>query len=245
MAAPASQNESMPAPLLRDFVDVDGGSFLMGSEDGRPDEAPVHRVQVRPFSIARLPVTNREYAHFLKVSGAPEPRYWHGPGYDDPAKPVVGIAWEEALHYTAWITHEIGRKVRLPTEAEWEYAALAGRSGVRYPWGDGMPQWAPGVPLDRAPLAGPAPAGLGPINPWGIGDLGWNIHEWCSDWYAANYYAVSTMDDPQGPASGERRASRGGAWRHQLKVSRCTARSAIPPALRDEAETVVAVAERR
>ena len=74
--------------------------------------------------------------------------------------------------------------------------------------------------------------GLSPANGYGLHDMGCNVHEWCSDWYAPTYYAASPDRDPQGPPSGRRRASRGGAWRHQIKVSRCAARSSLDPSFR-------------
>jgi len=92
-----------------------------------------------------------------------------------------------------------------------------------------MPDHETGVALADVAMDSTALVGLGPSNPWGIHDLGWNVHEWCSDWYGREYYAESPAFDPRGPSTGVRRASRGGAWRHQQKVSRCAARSAIPP----------------
>jgi len=73
---------------------------------------------------------------------------------------------------------------------------------------------------------------LGEPNPYGLYDICQNVHEWCSDWYDPGYYAVSPVDNPRGPAHGKRRASRGGAWRHHIKVARCAARSSIPPEFR-------------
>ncbi len=225
-----------PAPKaapMPDLVAVPGGSFLMGSDAGRPDERPVHRVTLRPFRIARTPVSNAAYTLYVAAGGEP-PRFWDDPLFNAPAQPVVGVAWEEAIAYCEWLTAQTGQPLRLPTEAEWEWAAHGAQTGAapRYPWGDEPPEFAPGLTLGNRPMQHPAPADEGPANPLGLLGLGWNVHEWCSDWYDAAYYAVSPEHDPRGPATGTRRASRGGAWRHQLKVSRSTQRSAIPPAFR-------------
>jgi formylglycine-generating enzyme required for sulfatase activity len=120
--------------------------------------------------------------------------------------------------------------VRLPSEAEWECAAKAGREAL-YPWGDDPPESLPDY--ERRWRAGPEPVDAYPSrHPLGFLGLGENVHEWCADWYDAGYYAVSPAEDPRGPAHGTRRASRGGAWRHAIKVSRCAARSSIPPTMR-------------
>ncbi|MDX1644215.1 MAG: SUMF1/EgtB/PvdO family nonheme iron enzyme, partial [Thermoanaerobaculia bacterium] len=129
--------------------------------------------------------------------------------------------------YCRWVSELWGEAARLPTEAEWEWAAKAERE-VLYPWGDDPPEALPDY--DRRWLEGPEPVDAYPsLHPWGFLGLGENVHEWCSDWYDREYYARSPVEDPAGPEEGRRRSSRGGAWRHAIKVSRCAARSSIPP----------------
>lgn len=192
-------------------------SFLMGSDDGRNDERPVHRVWIDAFAIGVTQVTNREYAAFVRATGHPLPPV----SFPDPEQPVVAVSWFDAVAFCDWRSIIEGRRVRLPSEAEWECAARGGVEGMRYPWGDEMP------PRDDAD--GPHPVGQGKPNAYGLYDLCENVHEWCGDWYAADFYRHSPERNPRGPASGTRRASRGGSWRHQINVSRCAARSSIPP----------------
>jgi formylglycine-generating enzyme required for sulfatase activity len=208
-------------------VSIAGGWFLMGSEDGAENERPIHRVWVDPFALGRFQVTNAEYATFLKASGHPEPPCWTDPALSDPNQPVVAVTWNDAASYCGWLGRVTDRRYRLPTEAEWEFAARGGAEGRRYPWGD--------AELDRhrrgGPAAGPDPVGRSTPNAYGLYDMCENVHEWCSDWFAADYYARSPARNPGGPQSGSRRVSRGGSWRHQIRFSRCAARSSIPPGL--------------
>jgi sulfatase modifying factor 1 len=209
---------------------IPGGEYLMGCDAGRDEEKPVHRVYVDPFEMAIYTVRNRDFALFLAATGHPAPPNWNDPDFNHPDQPVVAVSWFEAVKYCEWLSSVSGRIYRLPAEAEWERGARGGREGTLYPWGDEPPQQRPEY-LRRwgGEVRGPLPVGRGEPNAFGIYDLCENVHEWCGDWFQADYYTVSPERNPPGPAAGERRASRGGAWRHHVKVSRCAARSRIPP----------------
>lgn len=198
----------------------------MGSDDGQDDERPVHDVEVDAFECAVYPVTQEEYAVFLDATGHDLPREWRNDGRQIP---VTGVSWLDAMAFCEWRTRG-GDPMRLPTEAEWEFAARGGLDGARYPWGDEIPAWLPDG--GRGPLDGPWPVTTGEPNGYGIFGIGANIHEWCADWHAADYYAWSPVRNPTGPSAGVRRASRGGAWRHAMTVSRCAQRSKIDPSFR-------------
>lgn len=219
----------MNRPTAPDWIDLPGGSFEMGS-GLKANEKPRHRVTVSAFRLARAPVTRQEYQIFLDATGHPAPDFWGAPEFAGSAMPAVGPSWDDACRYCGWLNEQSGESARLPTEAEWEFAATGGRE-VLYPWGDDPPEALPDY--QRRWLGGPEPVDAYPsLHPRGFLGLGENVHEWCSDWYDAGYYAVSPERDPRGPDSGRRRASRGGAWRHAVKVSRCAARSSIPPGMR-------------
>ena len=210
------------------FVRIPAGRFLMGSDAGQDDERPVHEVDVDAFACAVYPVTQEAYAAFLDATGHTPPREW--PSEITTADlPVTGVSWLDAVAYCAWRA-AAGDPVRLPTEAEWERAARGGLKGATYPWGDGIPTWVPNG--GRGPLPGPWPVTLGESNGFGVFGIGANIHEWCADWHAADYYAHAPISNPLGPSTGIRRASRGGAWRHAVTVSRCAQRSKIDPGFR-------------
>lgn len=204
----------------------------MGCEPGRDDEKPVHRACVDAFEMAIYQVRNRDYALFLEATGHPAPRYWNDADFSHPDQPVVAVTWFEAAQYCEWLSNLSDRHYRLPTEAEWERAARGGHEGHLYPWGNEPPQaWPEYIQRWSGEVKGPIPVGRGTPNDFGIYDICENVHEWCADWFQKDYYAQSPARNPLGPATGERRASRGGSWRHHIKVSRCAARSSIPPTL--------------
>ena len=221
-------------PTATPFLDLPGGVFEMGSH-GRPDELPLRQVLVRPFSVALTPVTNTEFAAFLDATGHEPPRYWDDAHFRRADCPVIGVSWFDAADYCAWLSEVLGRACRLPTEAEREYAARGPHPVGVYDWGD-VP-WSTGVHAFGA--AGgdcPHPIGTTPPNGFGLYHMGDNVHEWCSDWYASDGYAreVSAdgapVEDPRGPQEEQpRRASRGGSWRHRIKVARIAARSSLAP----------------
>lgn len=201
---------------------------MMGSHLGRPDEAPPHRVSLSRFQLGLTPIRNEEYAPFLEEMRASPPPWWGRPGFDAPDQPVVGVTWDEAARYAQWLGKRYGGDWRLPSEAEWERAA---RGGIP----DGASAWGEHVPDGEVPegaLTGPWAVGRGTPNGYGLLDMGTIVHEWCLDWYDADYYADCPTESPKGPNEGERRSSRGGSWRHHVRWSSPSARSSLPPTSR-------------
>jgi formylglycine-generating enzyme required for sulfatase activity len=214
--------------LVPELVLLPGGEFVMGKEGStRKDEGPAHRVVLAPFQAAVAPVTNAEYAAYREATAAAEPPFVGDERFAAADAPVVGISWFEAVAYCEWLRRQTGIAFRLPTEAEREFAARGGLDGD-WPWeGERHPlqEWLDGLDRPHAPREECA-------NAYGLRCMAENVHEWCSDWYAADYYARSPAESPRGPETGVRRASRGGAWRHREKVTRVNARSSIPPEFR-------------
>jgi formylglycine-generating enzyme required for sulfatase activity len=163
------------------------------------------------FFLARTPVTNAEYAPAIDDGVVPVPPWWGDPDFHGPRRPVVGVSWEDASAYCAWLTGTAGGRWRLPTEAEWERAASGGLVRPRTPWGETVPAGE----IPEGPLAGPWETGWGRPNPYGLCDMGTVVHEWCADWRSPG-----------------RRASRGGSWRHAIRWSSPWASSSLPPTFR-------------
>lgn len=199
----------------------------------RSNENPAHDVWVDGFRLARTQVTRGEYQGFLDATGHGAPEFWCDPEFEGDRMPAVGPSWCDATAYCDWLTEALDADpaIRLPTEAEWERVARGGRD-VDYPWGDEPPQ-------ERLPdyenrwLDGPEPVDAYPsLHPWGFLGLCENVHEWCADWYQADFYERSPERNPVCTEEARRRASRGGSWRHAVKACRCTHRSSIPPSFR-------------
>lgn len=199
----------------------------MGSDAGQEVERPMHRVLVNAFRFAITQVTVQEYGRFIQATGTRVPPFWNDSHFNHPQQPVVGVNWLEAVRYCEWLSSITGIPHRLPTEAEWERAARGGLEQKLFPWGDDAPVSRPGY-HDRW-KNGPEFVQRSQPNGYGLFEICENVHEWCSDWFAPDYYAVSPDCNPRGPVDGDRKASRGGSWRHHIKISRCSTRSSIPP----------------
>ena len=198
----------------------------MGSESGQDNERPVHSAFVDSFQLGKYQVTHAEYAAFLKDTQSPPPPCWQDSKFNLDEQPVVAVSWFEAVKYCAWLSAGSGKKYRLPYEAEWEWAARGGMEGKLFPWGDDEPQSLPNYASRWK--TGPELVGRW-ANGFGVFDICENVHEWCGDWFSPDYYSVSPEKNPRGPESGLRKTSRGGSWRHHVKITRCAARSSIPP----------------
>jgi formylglycine-generating enzyme len=168
-----------------------------------------------PFFLGRTPVTNAEYAPFVKTGRVAAPPWWSSPDFSSPRQPVVGVAWGDATAYCAWLGELDGGIWRLPTETEWEFAACGGLVAPRTAWGDGVPAGE----IPEGALVAPWEVGRGTPNGYGLFDVGTIVHEWCLDW-----------DEPA--RAPRRRASRGGSWRHRVRWSSPSARSSLPPDFR-------------
>jgi sulfatase modifying factor 1 len=229
----------------------------MGAADAEDDERPVHRVFVSEFFIGRFPVTQDEYARFLRATGHPAPAIrdlpliatggrdivfrelaapYEWPGDQPPAghgsHPVVLVTYDDAVAYCAWLSSELGRTVRLPTEAEWERAARAGVDGLRYPWGNDIDPSRGNYLTDIAAKRqrSTRPTGTYAPNAFGLYDVIGNVWEWVSDWYSSDYYGTGDMRDPRGPESGTMRIVRGGSWvNDDVAMLRCAYRHKVPP----------------
>ncbi len=229
----------------------------MGAADAEDDERPVHRVTVGEFFIGRFPVTQDEYARFVRDTGYPAPSVRTLPliaqgdrdaifrelaqpyawtGEDPPAghgtHPVVLVGYDDVQAYCAWMTEMLGRVVRLPTEAEWEKAARGGADGWRYPWGNDIDPSRANYLSDPAMKRqrGTRPTGTYPPNAFGLYDMVGNVWEWVSDWYAADSYGLAEERDPRGPEAGTLRIVRGGSWvNDDVSMLRCAYRHRVPP----------------
>lgn len=164
---------------------IQGGKFMMGRDDGSSDEGPVHEVELKSFFLDQQEVTNQEYKKFVDATGRPAPRNWKSNGSyapDEARLPVTYVTWDDAAAYAKWA----GK--RLPTEAEWEYAARGGNAYV-YPWGN---QWVAGYAnIDRKGQLKPAPVSSfdKDVSAFGIYDLAGNVSEWVQDNYSERYGA--------------------------------------------------------
>lgn len=207
-----------------EMVLIPTGEFLMGS-DTEGDHAPAHRVRVDAFFLGIHEVTNGEYREFCEATGHRLPEFWgieaRRSGPDFPDHPVVGVSWQDAADYAAW------RGMRLPTEAEWEYAARGGVEGMNFPSGDALSP--PDANFAGSQIGSPVEVGRYPANGFGLHDMSGNVFEWVADRYGADYYAESPSANPDGPETGKFRVIRGGGWHSGPYCNRTYYRNALPP----------------
>lgn len=191
-----------------EMVFVQGGSFTMGGTE-TDDEKPAHTVTLSSFKMGKYEVTVGEFKAFCKASGwdMPSEPSW---GWND-KHPMVKISFEDANEYCNWLSRSTGKNYRLPTEAEWEYAARGGNKSKRYTYAGSNDL--DEVGWSRNNSGGQTQAsGRKKPNELGLYDMSGNAEEWCSDWYDESYYSSSPSTNPKGPSSGEYPVIRGGSW---------------------------------
>ena len=261
-AGVASAGTAGPAVPAHDMVRLQGGEFLMGTEEreGFPadGEGPVRRIRLDAFEIDPVCVTNTRFARFVAETGhitdaerfgwsfvvaallpddfpdtrgvqsAPWWRQVMGASWQRPEgpqsnlagraeHPVVHVSWNDATAYCAWAG------CRLPTEAEWEYAARGGLEQKRLPWGDELTPdgawrsniWQGDFPTRNTAedgYVGTAPVDAFPPNGFGLHNVSGNVWEWCGDWFHATFHRGGPSDNPTGPPAGEAKVIRGGSY---------------------------------
>lgn len=258
--------ETIPGSTVKiRMVAVPGGTFEMGSPASEPyrraDEGPAHRVKISPFWMERVEVTWREYEVYLMqrgntgrardlpaagkadgVSGPTPPYGSPDQGWGRGSRPAITMTYHAAVEYCAWLAQITGKKYRLPTEAEWEYAARAGTTSPYFfagsPASFTTQRWLNHIfGVKTAPLIDFAwyqgdsldethPTGATKANPWGLEDMLGNVREFCRDWYAPDAYShvEDGAVDPRGPSSGTEHVVRGGSFLSDAADLRCAAR---------------------
>jgi formylglycine-generating enzyme required for sulfatase activity len=222
LAAPgAALAQEAPAPPVPDklgfaWVRIPGGEFTMGADDGDGDERPAHKVRVKDFSLARTEVTQ---AQWRAVTGETHPS-----AKECDACPVTGVSWDEAQVFLEKAGGLLGESLRLPTEAEWEYAAGGGAKHQKWAGTDSDLQVRDFAWLGANSKRATHPACEKQPNLFGLCDMSGNVWEWCADFYDRGYYEASPAADPTGPEAGENRVLRGGCWSSHAGIARVTQR---------------------
>ncbi len=221
-----AQRQAARAAVELEMVAIRAGRFRMGCVSGRDcfgDEQPVHEVRVASFELSKYEVTFEEYDRFTEATGRARA---DDEGWGRGARPVINVSWNDARAYAAWLSAETGETYRLPTEAEWEYAARAGTS-TAYSWGneigrnrancDGCgSQW------DNAQTA---PVGSFGANAWGLHDMHGNVYEWVEDCWHENYAGAPSDGTAWTGGVCGRRVLRGGSWYDSPRFLRSADRS--------------------
>ncbi|MDP6381551.1 MAG: formylglycine-generating enzyme family protein, partial [Phycisphaerae bacterium] len=216
MGPPKTVTLNLGGGVTMKFALVPAGKFVMGSpatEKHRDnnDEGPQHKVTIsKPYYMGTCEVTQEQYVAMMGKNPSQ---------FKNPKNPVETVPWNDAVEFCRKLSARTGRTVRLPTEAQWEYACRAGTTTPfntgetistdeanydgKYVYGNGKK----GVYREKS-----TPVGSFKANAWGLHDMHGNVLEWCNDWYGNDYYKSSPRVDPKGPGSGPARVIRGGSW---------------------------------
>jgi formylglycine-generating enzyme required for sulfatase activity len=194
-----------------EWVEVPTGAFLMGSDQGRDNEKPPHRLHLETFWIARTPITNAQYLLFVQAANHRPPSHWEEGKLPKgrESHSVVYVDWFDAVAYCGWLSQVTGQVITLPSEAEWEKAAR-GTNGRLYPWGNEFDRLR--CNTHELGMGDTTPVGIFPegASPYGVLEMSGNVWEWTNSQYWN--YPYQPEDGREGMDGGPRRVLRGGAW---------------------------------
>ena len=201
------------------FINISGGSFTMGSDSDKKDQAPEHKVTLSDFSISQTQITVEQYRIFCKETERKMP---DAPDWGWQSKhPIVNVCWSDALNYSNWLGKKLNKKIKLPTEAQWEYVAREEGKGKKYKHSGGKKMSNLGWCRTQK-VSSTKPVGTKTPNALGVYDMNGNVWEWCMDWYDSDYYTQGVTKNPENTNFGDKksRAVRGGGW--DSEASTCT-----------------------
>lgn len=237
-----------------EFIEIPAGILVMGDNRLR-DASPQHRVELGAFAIGKFPVTNEEFSGFVVAGGYGQesywtkmgwraqiarpsvaPAYWDDPDFNSPRQPVVGVTWYEAVAFCNWLTEQKEGKdptevFRLPTEAEWEYAARGRENARNFPWGDQLLRGRANIAelgIGKTSPVSSFPEGASPFGAWDMSGnvFEWTLSKWGSNWqelqFPYPYNSRGGREDVEGSGA---RVMRGGSWFNPYQESLCAYRS--------------------
>ncbi|OGW00434.1 MAG: hypothetical protein A3I04_01145 [Nitrospinae bacterium RIFCSPLOWO2_02_FULL_39_110] len=214
------------------------------------NEKPVHEVCVDNFYIGKYEVTIGEFREFITATGyktdaeagdgcygwsgnkweKDKSRNWRNPGFlQDDSHPVSCVSWDDAVVYAEWLSDKTGKKYRLPTEAEWEYAARSGGKAEKWAGTNNESELSDYAWYNKTSKGKTHPVGQKKPNGLELYDMTGNVWEWVQDWYGENYYISSPKNNPQGPISGSHHIHRGGSWYFSSHQARASSRHPYTP----------------
>ena len=234
----SKENLSVEA-IESEMVDIPAGTFTMGCVVGRDDvvggcfnnEKPAHQVTLVAFKMAETETTFDQWDACEKANVCP---HAEDVGWGRGNRPVINVSWDDITQkYIPWLNRKTGKAYRLPTEAEWEYAARGG-ADTAFPWGNAIGKGKANCTNSSCgdTFDFTAPVGSFAANGYGLHDMNGNVWEWCQDWYASDYYASSPASNPKGAASGTARVLRDGAWGNIAQGVRSAYRGGNAPGFR-------------
>ena len=244
--SPQAEHPTIPPPLAIEatvisstvrtqdgmvMVYVPAGTFTMGEDLAPDDQSPAHKVVLDAFWLDQTEMTNAQYDLCVAAGICTAGEYTRDRDLNAGAQPVVGVSWHDAESYCSWVGG------RLPTEAEWEYAARGPESRT-YPWGEEPRAGAANCSEDDCAdgYSVTAPVGSFPGGASWVGavDMAGNVWEWVSDWYRGGYYGWSPEENPPGPETGNAKVLRGGSWEYNWANLRSRNRSGAGPGFRND-----------
>lgn len=214
------------AQTYPEMITVEGGTFTMGDTEmeGEKDEQPTHQVTLKTFKIAKTETMVLQWRIYCNATGKKMPKT---PIYGlKDNNPIVNVSYEDVLGYCDWLSKKTGKLYRLPTEAEWEYAARGGTKSKRYKYSGGQKLDLVGWFEDFHNFEVQT-VGLKTANELGIYDMSGNVYEWCLDW--AGEYKASPQSNPKGDSTGDCRVLRGGSYNLPATNCRVAARTCNEP----------------